>query len=73
MMTEKDRNHAPRINPIRPPGPDPSTAPMSTPISCAMRRATGDAFTRPLPPSAEARTGSRRGSGSGSARSAGSA
>jgi hypothetical protein len=34
---------------IRPPGPVPLSEPRSTPSSCAMRRATGEAFTRPLP------------------------
>ena len=32
----------------RPPGPDPCTAAMSRPRSPASRRATGDAFTRPV-------------------------
>ena len=32
---------------IRPPGPEPSSRASSTPSSRAMRRATGDAFTRP--------------------------
>ena len=35
---------------IRPPGPEPSSAPSSTPSSRAIRRATGEALTRPLPP-----------------------
>ena len=34
---------------IRPPGPVPFSEPRSTPSSCAIRRATGEAFTRPLP------------------------
>ena len=35
---------------IRPPGPEPSSRASSTPSSRAMRRATGEAFTRPPSP-----------------------
>src|SRR5947209_14219260 len=36
---------------IRPPRAEPRIAPRSTPSSAATRRATGDAFAAPLPPS----------------------
>ena len=41
---------------IRPPGPEPSSRASSTPSSRAMRRATGDAFTRPPSPLLGARS-----------------
>jgi hypothetical protein len=56
---------------IRPPGPVPWRPAMSSPSSRAIRRATGDALMRPLPPSAGSGAGSSRG-GSG-ARSSGGA
>ena len=54
---------------IRPPGPEPSSRASSTPSSRAIRRATGEAFTRS--PSPAPLLGARAGRGARSARAAG--
>src|SRR2546427_1378573 len=51
----------------RPPGPDPCTSLRSTPASLAIRRASGDAFTRVASAGATAATGCGAGAGFGAA------
>ena len=57
---------------IRPPGPLPSSWASSTPSSPAMRRATGDAFTRPAPFDWSSLAGLRGFSSAGSGSASGS-
>ena len=53
---------------IRPPGPVPWSWPSSSPSSRAIRRATGDAFTRPFSPSLGSGASSEGASSAGSSR-----